>query len=786
MNRTAAEALPFDLLSIAAAASDVYESMHQCITKVTDMKQTLSRSKRLLVAVALAVSGAAASAQEEIKAPTWPFQYDDRGFKPGSVTDLRRLNEKIAGETGFIRLTPDGNGFALGDGKPVRFWAVVTDVYRQPPADMAKHARFLASLGVNMVRLHTQIAPAEPGSRATDVNQKEIDGIWRCVAAMKREGIYCTISPYWATEKEAAGWGIDGYGKEALWGLLFFNPKLQAGYRAWVKALYSPKNPYTGIPLAQDPAVAIIQVQNEDSLFFWTMQAMKPEQQRFLGSLFAKWLVRKYGALPAALQAWDRARVDGDDIPQGVLGLYPTWFLTQPQTGGAARRAADQTQFFAETQRKFYGDITDYYRKDLGCKQLVNASNWITADPIRLNDLERYTYTATDVLAVNKYTGGVHTGDNNGWRIDPGHHFTNQSCLLDPRALPTNLKQPVGHPFLITESTWVNPEGYQSEGPFLMAAYQSLTGVDAFYWFAAGGTPEYDPDPYFNFVNINGQHALSKWTCATPELMGSFPANALIYRLGYIRQGEPAVHEERSLASMWQRSNPILAEDRTFDPNRDTGSARGESNLQKGVDPLAFLVGPVEVKYGGDPARTRTVDLSKYIDRVAGVVRSVTGEIRLDSRNGLFTVNAPKAQGASGFLKTAPAIKLSDVTIRCKNGYATIVVVPLDDKPLSDSRKVLVQVGTYARPTGWQSRPATFTGEDGKQSFQGYEIVKTGAMPWQITATDATLEITNPHLSKATRLDTAGYPAGDVNSIASRSGVFTIKLPPDGMYTILE
>jgi len=32
----------------------------------------------------------------------------------------------------------------------------------------------------------------------------------------------------------------------------------------------------------------------------------------------------------------------------------------------------------------------------------------------------------------------------------------------------------------------VPPLSYQSEGPFLVAAYQSLSGIDAFYWFATG------------------------------------------------------------------------------------------------------------------------------------------------------------------------------------------------------------------------------------------------------------------------------------------------------------
>ncbi len=743
-------------------------------------------SLALAVGALLAPVATPGQRAEPIGTGTWPFTYPADTSRPGALLDLRFLNEKIAGETGFVKLSPDGSGFALGSGQPVRFWSVGSDIYRKSPEEMAKQARFLARIGVNMVRLHTQIAPDKDGP-ITAVNEKEIDGIWNCVAAMKKEGIYTTISPYWANGKKATEWGIDGYtGSTDLWGVLFFNEKLQVGYRAWVKALYARTNPHTGIPLAKDPAVALIQVQNEDGMFFWTMQGLHAPQKLVLGRKFGQWLTKKYGTLAKAGQAWEGTHTDQDDFAKGSVGLYDTWMFTQPQTGGVARRLDDQTRFFAETQRQFYTDIADYYHKDLGCKQLINASNWITADPVRLNDLERWTYTAADVLAVNKYTGGVHTGDNNGWRIDPGHHFTLNSCLLDPRALPTNLKQVVGHPMVITESTWVSPEGCQTEGPFLMAAYQSLTGVDSLYWFDAGEATDYEADPYFTFLNLKGsQHPLHKWTCATPTLMGSFPAAALMFRRGYIKQGAPAVHEERTLASMWQRQVPVIAEDKSFDPNRYSGNTVDRSNIQKGVDPLAFLVGPVEVKYGGDPAKSTAVDMTKYIDAGAKTVKSDTGEIQLDYGLGICTVDTPKAQGVTGFLKKRGSFNFTDVALRSANDYATLLVVTLDDKPIRESAKLLVQVGTYARPTGWQSMPTDFKSDDGKETFHGFEIINTGKMPWQISSTQMTLAIKNPTLHRATLLDAAGYPVRQITG-TRQGATFALALPANTMYLLLE
>ena len=206
----------------------------------------------------------------------------------------------------------------------------------------------------------------------------------------------------------------------------------------------------------------------------------------------------------------------------------------------------------------------------------------------------------------------------------------------------------------------------------------------------------------------------------------------------------------------------MIAEDKSFDPNRDRGHAAGSGELRTGADPLAFLVGPVEVKFDGDPAKTRVVDLSRYIDNQKKVVRSITGEVTFDYGGGLCTLDTPKAQGACGFLAKAKVIRLGDIAIRSRNGYAAVAVVSMDEEPLASSRKILVQVGTSARPAGWKTRAAEFPGEDGKTPLKGFQVVSTGTPPWRIVNTETSLVVRNPALTKATLLDPAGYPAEDV------------------------
>ena len=328
-----------------------------------------------------------------------------------------------------------------------------------------------------------------------------------------------------------------------------------------------------------------------------------------------------------------------------------------------------------------------------GRRQLINAGNWKTVDELT-EDAERWSYTANEVIGKNHYFGGQHKGLNVGWQILRHQYFSNPSGTLKPESLPLNVKQVAGHPFIIPESLWVPPMLYQSEGPLLVAAQTSLTGVDTFFWFA-NGAPEW-------------QAPLNKWTYATPMLLGQFPAAALMYRQSYLKSAAPVVIEQRSLQNLWDRKTPLIAEGRAYDPNRDAGDMAEDSSFQGAVDPLAFMVGPVQVKYGGDPAQTFVADLSRFIDRSRKVVRSATGELTTDFGKGLYTVDAPKVQAAAGFLAQAGPVQLSQLRIACANPYATIVAVALDDQPLATSRKVLIQVGTTCRPSGWAA-PGDFT-----------------------------------------------------------------------------
>ena len=69
-----------------------------------------------------------------------------------------------------------------------------------------------------------------------------------------------------------------------------------------------------------------------------------------------------------------------------------------------------------------------------------------SADQVILDDVERWSYTANDVIGKDHYFSGIHNGVNVGWQILPGQVFTSPSFMKNPLGSPLCLRQVVGRP----------------------------------------------------------------------------------------------------------------------------------------------------------------------------------------------------------------------------------------------------------------------------------------------------------------------------------------------------
>lgn len=126
---------------------------------------------------------------------------------------------------------------------------------------------------------------------------------------------------------------------------------------------------------------------------------------------------------------------------------------------------------------------------------------------------------------------------------------------------------------------------------------------------------------------------------------------------------------------------------------------------------------------------------------------------------------------------------MSNVTIETTNEYAVVSVVSMDEKNLSESSKILIQVGTVYQPTGWVETPAEFNLNDTKVS--GFKIENTGKMPWKCANTGVTIKLKNKGISQATLLDAAGYAKTTVQ-LEKTGDEVQLKLPANAMYVVLQ
>jgi hypothetical protein len=313
----------------------------------------------------------------------------------------------------------------------------------------------------------------------------------------------------------------------------------------------------------------------------------------------------------------------------------------------------------------------------------------------------------------------------------------------------------------------------------LVAAYGALTGCDAFCWF------EFSTEQWAPVRSANGYDmpTVQRYPIAYADGAGQFPAAAWMFRQGYIQQGAPVVSECRPLEDLWQRRHPAAAEVSGYDARKE---AAGPLAPRLAVDPRAFFVGPVEVKYGVPSGQSQVVDLAPFVDDAARLIRSNTRQHVLDLQSQCFTLDAPAAQGVAAFFKNKREHRLSTVRVKAENDYGVCLVVSLDGAPLATARRILVQAGTSTMPTGWVDSPAPPSDDPKKPNEPGLRrIDAVGKAPWAMEKVRMMVEIQNSSLKKATVLDPNGYATGEVPLTAIEGGV-TLTLPEAALYTILE
>lgn len=700
------------------------------------------------------------------QADDWlPFSPKPDPFSLASVIDLRSLNEKQAGEGGFIAAA--GSQFIhSGTKEPVRFWAV-NGCPGETPAELRRSARVLSKYGVNLVRIHGGYFNADGSVDLLKVKHS-ID----IVEALKAEGIYSHFSiyfPIWLNPKPNTPW-LAGYnGSQHPFAALTFNHEFQEKYHSWWKALLTTPGGTDGRKFIDEPAVFGAEIVNEDSYFFWTFTtANVPDaEMQILETQFGEWLKQKHGSIDAAMKNWKGPKVPRDNPQQGRVSFRGLWEMANQRTA----RDKETAGFLVESQRNFYRQQVEYLRS-LGFKGVITASNWATADPRVLGPLEKYTYTPGDFLDRHGYFGCQNKGDASEWSIRDGHTYIERSALKFDPEQPGKGKEFVhtamdihydSKPSMVSETTFNRPNRFRSEAPLYYACYGALQGSDAIVHFAMDS----------NRWSVKPGYFMQPWTLMSPSMIGQFPAAALIYRKGLVATGDNVVDLNLKVADLLDLQGTPMPQDAAFDELRlkdvPQGTAIKPGNV---IDPLVHYVGRTNVSFTDKGGPAKLIDPSKFIDHARQIVKSTTGQLKLDYGKGVLAINAPLAQGVSGNLHDAGSMELADLSIQSDLTLAHIVAVSLDGQPLATSKKMLLQVMSEEKSTGFETQPAG----NGVQ-----KIIHIGREPWSIKSIGGTVKFKRADAAtlKVTALDANGDKQDELGTAVE------IKLLPGALYYLI-
>jgi hypothetical protein len=190
------------------------------------------------------------------------------------------------------------------------------------------------------------------------------------------------------------------------------------------------------------------------------------------------------------------------------------------------------------------------------------------------------------------------------------------------------------------------------------------------------------------------------------------------------------------------------------------------------IDPLVHMVGRTNVNFSERGAPAVLKDLSPFVDHNRQVVTSTTGQLRLDYAKGVLTIDAPSAQAVSGALRAAGTTELKDLEVSSKLELGHIVAVALDDKPLAQSSRILLQVMSEEKNSDFATQPT----QGGQQ-----RITNIGHDPWLAREIDGLVKLKRPDAErlKVVALDWNGDPVKAVGNASA------IRLLPTTLYYLI-
>ena len=666
----------------------------------------------------------------------FPFEFplDDTNL---DGIDLTGLLDAPAGKHGFVTVAEDGH-FYFEDGTRARFFG--TNVGGGACAPEKEQARViaarLAKYGANMLRLHSmdgRWGPLIDDSKGSgrDFNTDALDRVDCFISELKKHGIYVymdLLDYRWFRTADGVKHGDEftHNWQGSMKGASIFDERMIELQKEYATKLLTHRNPYTKLRYVDDPAVAVIETTNENSIFyFFNMSGLSlPYYRDMLVQRWNRWLVSRYGSREELAKAWTRpleytAPLPDEDPAKGSVAL-PFGMLggIRPAGDGKAkdpllspRRVSDVLRFFVEIQRHYY-ETMQAHLKQLGVRVPIAGTNqtFVVADT-------RIEAEANDFISRNQYWRHPHRS------AKPFFKFANEPLVhvdIPTERNPLSViarTSVVGKPQAIAEFNFPWPNEYRCEGLLMAAAYSCLQDWDIFLLFS------YDPEGRLLSM-FRSQSDPARW--------GEFPAAAMMFHRHDVAPARNEVHVVHTPEDTYTpRPHTRYAKYTNYRFLTFTSKVRNAfiEDAYRGEADVALACGlSADAKTEG---RAKVVRLAErpyeawlYPDfveaarklRLPGYERmdpatkrfdSDTGELSLNYGEGLLMINTPRTKSAIGYLAKAGPVDLGGLRIDCETEFAAVTATSLDGQPIGRSRRVLLTSVARAENTSQGFWPPT-------------------------------------------------------------------------------
>lgn len=509
-------------------------------------------------------------------------------FKKGSVMDFSVFPRFFPAKDGALRIDEHGH-FVLAKDPSKRLRFLSTNLAQDLTVPTHEETDFmverLAMEGFNSARLHQFENRIYDWTKPAtlDFSAEKLDRFHYLWAKLRENGMYITTDLL-STRIVRPGDNIaecrSSNSESIRKTLTMFSATALQNWKDYARKLLTMKNPYTGLSMAEDPALFALNLDNEAALYHtWNAH---PQLLPLIEKVYADYLRTK--------------------------GKY--------SPGDEKKRGPEFYEFLKDRQFRIQREQMRFLREELGVKAfLTNLNNNATLDlqPFRAE---------LDLVDAHIYHDHPSYPRNN-WNVPIAGTQRSATADGNPSVMKNMMTRIPGKPMIITELQFCYPNRFRSEIAAMTGAYAALQDWDGLYRFAYGHSRKvFRKTPAGSFDHIY-------------EPLGILTGRIMYFL--FVR-GDVAAAPGPVLCEGWR--NPVHGDN--FDPdfcNLGFFSKIGSAPLGADI-PGAEILPPESWKRAlPNPLAEQFRHYQK-----TGTAVSATGEIRLDRKAARVSVVTPKSE----------------------------------------------------------------------------------------------------------------------------------------------